>query len=74
MQDVQYVVLVKPRADFGYSTSLSNESTYDVWVTYGLYYSLHEAKRVVEELVKKIDSDSIMLCKKVDKKMVLTLG
>lgn len=74
MNDVQYVVFVKPRQDFGYSSSIANESTYDVWVTYGTYRSLNEAKRVVEELIKKIDSDSIMLCKKVDKRMILTLG
>lgn len=84
MTDVQYVVFVKPRADLGYfaSQTTSDEyirissflSKYDTWVIYGIYRSVHEAKRVCEELIKKVDSDSIMVCKKIDKKMVLSLG
>lgn len=84
MTDVQYVVFVKPRADLGYFTSSTSSteyqtmtsflSKYDTWVVYGVYRSVHEAKRVCEELIKKVDSDSIMVCKKIDKKMVLTLG
>lgn len=84
MIDVQYVVLVKPRSDLGYFTTSTTSqeyvimssflSKYDTWVTYGLYRSLPEAIRVVEELVKKIDADSILLCKKIDKRMVLDLG
>lgn len=77
MVDVQYVILVKPRLSLGYPQTLEDAATksgYDVWVVYGQYYSLHEAKRVAEELVKKVDADSFMLCKKVDKRMILVLG
>jgi hypothetical protein len=79
MTDVQYVVFVKPRADLGYFTSSNTQvssfvAQYDTWVVYGTYRSIQDAKRVCEELIKKVDSDSIMVCKKVDKKMVLTLG
>lgn len=76
MVDVQYVIMVKPRASLGYPQTLEDvtKSGYDVWVVYGQYYSLHEAKRVAEELVKRVDADSFMLCKKVDKRMILVLG
>jgi hypothetical protein len=71
MTNVQYVVFVKPSATLGYNVS---STTYDVWVVYGIYRSIHDAKRVCEELIKKVSSDSIMVCKKIDKRMVLTLG
>lgn len=74
MLDVQYMVMVKPQADLGYPSITGTMLNYDLWVTYGIYRSLPEAIRVIEEIVKKVDSDSILLCKKVDKRMVLELG
>lgn len=71
MQDVQYYIFVRPQSDLGYQTT---STIHSYWVLYGVYRSLREAKRVTETLIKKIDADSIMLCKKIDTHMVLEIG
>jgi len=71
LQDVQYCIFVRPQSDLGYQTI---SAIHSYWVLYGIYRSLREAKRVIETLTKKIDTDSIMLCKKIDTHTVLEIG